>query len=105
MPTCSPGEATPTRREVGCRAKAGHTHFIPGPPRAQPPSPLCWGDGASLLIGPETVLLSEQRPPGTRLRLAMEPMGLGPASLEHTGPISSCGSNMHTAVPWVGEIT
>ena len=60
---------------MGCRAKAGHTHFIPGPPRAQPPSPLCWGDGASLLIGPQTVLLSEQRPPGTRLRLAMEPMG------------------------------
>lgn len=62
------------------------------------------GDGASLLIGPETMLLSEQRPPGTRLRLAMEPVGLGPASLEHTRPISSCGSHMHTAVPWVGGI-
>lgn len=77
MPTCSPGKAVLTRREVGCGAKAGHTHFIPGPPGAQPPSPLCWGDGARLLIGPETVLPSEQRSPGTRVRLVMEPVGLG----------------------------
>lgn len=77
MPTCSPGKAVLTRREVGCGAKAGHTHFIPGPPGAQPPSPLCWGDGARLLIGPETVLPSEQRSLGTRLRLVMEPVGLG----------------------------
>ena len=82
MPTRSPRESVPIRREVRCGAKARHTHLTPGPPRTQPPSPLCWGDGARLLSGPETVLLSEQRSLGAGRRLAMEPMSPGPASPE-----------------------